>query len=281
MEKGRKTLKTITAILLAFFLFVLTLFGVGWLGALFTGLSWEHWRPTYEKTDLTAVLEKTEWTDDDYQLLYRQTGLTEITVNELLSLGDKNRIIGIQTAFFAENNAIGTCFAPWSYVETIDGYVPLAPLQNGDILISAAAYVSFFRYGHAALVVDGAYGRILEALEPGTQSKITAASTFSTLANFIVLRPKVDKSIRDAVAKAALRDSVGVNYSLMAGLFGEKYQETLSSTHCSHLVWHAYMRYGIDLDGDGGNLVKPQDFLRSPLVDVVQVYGFDLDTLWG
>ena len=80
------------------------------------------------------------------------------------------------------------------------------------------------------------------------------------------------------VAAFAVRELTGIRYSLTAGIFGAKYQENPTSTQCAHLVWTAYMRYGVDLDVNGG-LIVPQDFL-SDKVEVVQAYGFDLDTLW-
>lgn len=279
MQKGRKIAKRIAVIFLALFLMIAVIFGLGWFGALCADLSWGRWRPDYQKEDISSLLSKTELTEEEYTKIYRQTGLTKVAVDDCLSQGKQDRILRIQEAFFQSVELYKTCYAPFTYIETISGNIPLALLQDGDILISASTRVSFFRYGHAALVVDGEYGRILEALEPGSKSKMAAATTFSNLANFLVLRPKADVEIRCGVAEAAIRDLVGIEYSLTAGIFGDKYQEIPSSTQCAHLVWTAYKRYGIDLDRNGGSVVKPQDFL-SDKVDVVQVYGFDLDTLW-
>ena len=39
-------------------------------------------------------------------------------------------------------------------------------------------------------------------------------------------------------------------------------------------------RFGIDLDSDGGCIVKPQDMANSPYMQVVQIYGFDPEKLW-
>ena len=34
--------------------------------------------PNYEKIDLAPLLEKEEWSEEDYETIYRQTGLTKV-----------------------------------------------------------------------------------------------------------------------------------------------------------------------------------------------------------
>ncbi|MBQ8427962.1 MAG: hypothetical protein IJX18_01765, partial [Clostridia bacterium] len=204
MQKGRKIGKRIAVIFLALFLLVALVFGVGWLGALCADLSWTHWRPDYGQEDIASLIESDTLSEDDYALIYRQTGLTKVAIDDLKASKKTERILNIQKAFFAKTTVNKRCFAPFTYIERLDRNIPLALLQDGDIVISAATRVSFFRYGHAALVVDGEYGRILEALEPGSESKVNAVTTLSDMANFIILRPKVDRAVREQVAQAAL-----------------------------------------------------------------------------
>ena len=45
-------------------------------------------------------------------------------------------------------------------------------------------------------------------------------------------------------------------------------------------MWQAYFNFGYDLDSNGGAIVVPKDIATSPLLEVVQVYGFDPDRLW-
>lgn len=278
MQKGKKVTKRILVIFLAFFLFLATVVGVGFLGVWISDASWTHWRPDYEKTDISSLVTKATLSQEEYDLIYRQTGLTKVAVDDCRAKERTNRILEVQTAFFKKSQVYKTCFAPFTYIETINDSIPLALLEDGDILLSASMRCSFFRYGHSALVVDGQYGKILESQDFSTVSALGSATSFANLSSFLVLRPKADKQIKDRVAAFAVRELTGIRYSLTAGIFGAKYQENPRSTQCAHLVWTAYMRYGVDLDANGG-LIVPQDFL-SDKVEVVQAYGFDLDTLW-
>ena len=67
---------------------------------------------------------------------------------------------------------------------------------------------------------------------------------------------------------------------LYATFSGKKFQQPLKGTQCAHLVWYAYKNFGIDLDCNGGCVVKPQDMANSPYMQVVQIYGFDPEKLW-
>ena len=55
--------------------------------------------------------------------------------------------------------------------------------------------------------------------------------------------------------------------------------EAWFGAHCSYLIWYAWNRFGYDLDSDGGRLVTCDDILNSPLVEIVQVYGLDLESV--
>ena len=52
--------------------------------------------------------------------------------------------------------------------------------------------------------------------------------------------------------------------------------DDIEGTHCAHLVWYAYNRFGYDVDSDGGVIVTPRDIFESPVWEVVQVYGMPL-----
>ena len=49
--------------------------------------------------------------------------------------------------------------------------------------------------------------------------------------------------------------------------------ETITGTHCAHLVWYAYQQFGYDLDSDGGIIVTPRDLYESTNLEIVQIYG--------
>ena len=276
--KGKKLALRITAVV---FSFALAVMGVLQLGCLYTRLTWEAYRPDYPKVDLISVLEKAKLTDADYELLYRQTGLTKLGIDGYLEKGDKQGILNTQQFFFEDYEVITDCFNIFTYDETIRAHAPIANLETGDILVTSTTRVSWWRYGHAALVVDGEKKVILESIAPGIDSKLNYASEFADLANFLVLRPKLTAETKQAVVRYAIDEMRGMPYGMTRGVLSKKYPETLKTTQCAHLVWYAYKKFGVDLDSNGGGIVKPQDMALSKHVEVVQAYGFDLDTLWS
>ena len=273
--------KRLGIVLLSVLLFVCAALGALQLGSVYSHVGWEYFFPNYEKVDIQPILQKAERTDEDYELLYRQTGLTKLGIDGLLQKGKTDKILAIQAFFFKEQEVIVDKFAPFTYMEEIDDRSVFADLEDGDILVSSTTSVSWWRYGHAALVVNGKDGIILESVAPGTESKISYANTFSDLRDFLILRPKADKETKAEVVKYAKSSLVGIPYSLTAGIFTPKYTENLKGSQCAHLVWYAYKAFGIDLDGTGGRVVKPSDMANSPNVEIVQAYGFDLDKLWS
>ena len=268
-------------ITLAVLAFLASVFGVLQLGCVYTANTWSAFRPDYAKVDLTELLNKSALTEADYELLYRQTGLTKLGIDGYLAKGDKEGILKTQAFFFEDYEVITDCFNIFTYDETIRANAPMAELKAGDILVTSTTRVSWWRYGHAALVVNGENGALVESIAPGMDSKVNYASSFSNLANFLILRPKADESIKQAVANYAIDYLIGIPYGLTVGVLSKKYPETLKRTQCAHLVWYAYMKHGINLDSNGGSVVKPQDMALSSRVELVQAYGFDLDTLWS
>ncbi len=261
--------------------FVLATLGILQLGCVYTANTWEAYRPDYAKTDISVILAKQTLAEEDYALLYRQTGLTKLGVDGYLAKGDKQGILDTQEFFFEDYEVIANCFNIFTYDETIRANAPIAPVETGDILVTSTTRVSWWRYGHAALVINGEKGSLLESIAPGTKSKINHVNVFSDLANFIILRPKADKETKEAVAEYAVKNLFDMPYGMTRGVLSKKYPETLKTTQCAHLVWYAYKKFGIDLDSNGGGIVKPQDMALSQQVEVVQAYGFDLDRLWS
>lgn len=265
----------------AIVLFVGAVLGVLQLGVIYTERSWEHWQPNYEKLDISELVYKQELTDEDYETLYRQTGFTRLGIDDLRERNRHSRILEMQKFLFEDHEMSADHFAPFTYIEEIDAYAPMAELKDGDIIVSATTRVSWWRYGHAALVTDGAAGRIVESLSPGVNSAMSNAITFADFANFIILRPKADEELKAQVVEYAEESLIDLPYRMTTGIFSRKKVETLKATQCAHLVWHAYYKFGIDLDSNGGAIVKPQDIALSEHVEVVQAFGFDLDQLWS
>ena len=241
--------------------------------------------PSYAREDIAQLLEQENWSESDYETLYLQTGLGHAALDEMKE--DPERILTFQDALFYDGDlaheevAVTTkrdIFADTRY------RAPMVDLQDGDVLITSTCHSFGWRNGHAALVVNGANGSLLESVSLGIPSTITAYGSdwFCYGTNFMVLRLKdAGEEARAEIAQTARERLYNVPYSLTVGFLSPKDQgETPQGTHCSHLVWQAYHYFGYDIDSDGGPLCTAQDISRSDLFEVVQVFGFDPVKLW-
>lgn len=143
-------------------------------------------------------------------------------------------------------------------------------IQDGDILVTDSTYCLCFRHGHAALVVEAEMGITLEAFGVGTRSEYSSLQEWRRYPHVLVLRLKASQTVRKKVAAYAEKKLVGIPYRLCTGMIGDKDMKgEYWGTQCAHLVWAAYAACGYDIDGTGGWLVTPSDFLSSALLQVV------------
>ena len=258
-------------------------------GSLIAGLeiSFAHWKkngawlPDYQMVDIDGVLGKTNLTDEDYELLYKQTGLTKLGVDGLLKKQRTDKIKLIQQRYFSVGSIRHDPILPYVAVGYLEDYGVLCELEDGDIIVSASTSLAGIRVGHAALVVNGAQSVVLESFQFGYDSNFADAITETEMSTYMVLRPtKIPEETRKSVVKYAKENLVGIPYNQIVGLFPKKYTEELTSTQCSHLCWYAYKKFGYDLDSNGGMFVAPKDIANSSYLEVVQIFGFDPEKLW-
>ena len=280
-KEKKKNKKRRLAIWLSILTFVVMVLAFLQIGVVYADKTWEHFCPDYEMIDLDPILYKQTLTEDDYELLYRQTGLTKLGIDGLLADGSKAKIKEIQRYFFKPQKIHVNHFNPYTYSEELRDVIPMAKLEAGDILVTDTVRVSWLRYGHSALVVDPDEGIALESMSPGTSSTFNSVTDFGKIATFMILRPKISVEEKQKVVEYATEHLYGLPYRFTLGILYRKNPETLRVSQCAHLVWYAYNKFGYDLDSDGGGIVKPQDMVCSDYVEVVQAYGFDLDSLWG
>ncbi len=248
----------------------------------------ESWRPDYQKIELMPILNKPELTEEDYDILYKQTGLTKIGIDRALANGKtgKQRIIKIQEDFFGEYVIVNETFAPWFCTDYIEGHKHITNiyLENGDILVTSSTHFSSCRIGHAGLVTDAGYGNVLQANSYTQPSRIGKASDFTDRVNFMILRVKdeyADKKMREDIAEYAKNNLTGVPYDATCGVLTDK--NSLKATQCAHIVWYAFKQFGIDIDGNGGKVVSPWNIANSDKLELVQSFGFDItdkEGLW-
>lgn len=240
-----------------------------------------HIPPQTPRCDLAPALDEGSPAggSERARQLFLQTGLGPAGVSAVLGEGGAPALLRMQAQLYAP--ALWQCRSgtPLTRQETLDEAVQMAPLEDGDILVTTASHFFGWRQGHACLVVDAAHG---ETLDCGMSvAEIGSAPSWAYRANFVVLRlAGASRQERAAVAAAARRTLLGAPYNIAVGIFPAKGDGTgVTSTHCAHLVWSAYRAFGYDLDATGGPVVTPRDLLRSPLLEVVQVYGLDPQAL--
>lgn len=243
-----------------------------------------RWTPSYARIDLTETLAKESWSDEDYETLYEQTGLSRKALDEMKD--DPARILTFQDALFYDGELEHVAAAITTQHDRFaDNYsAPIVDLQDGDVLVTSSCHTYGWQNGHAAIVIDGSTRTVLESVSLGTPSTRTynGANFFRHSPNFVVLRLKdADEAKRAQIAETAYDRLLNIDYSVTVGILSPKDQGvTPQETHCSHLVWQAYWYYGYDIDSDGGPVCTARDIVHSDLFEVVQVFGFDPQNIW-
>lgn len=232
--------------------------------------------PAAEKRDMAFLITRPSgrYAKSEYEFIRTQTGLSRSAVD---SLANPELLLKYQDRYFGGADFNCKMNSPVSFEERISG-VPalLAPLEDGDILITNCSHVLSWRNGHAAIVVDAENGVTLEAVVIGSNSRTQDISKWTRYPNFAVLRLKgADKKERAEIARSAMENLDDIPYKVAIGLFPAKYSELnlASGTQCAHLVWLAYAAYGYDIDSNHGLIVTPKDILESDLFERVQVFG--------
>lgn len=259
-------------------LLICIIYGVisNYIASLFYIEPMAHIYPASKRIDITYLTEKNidEYTNDDYDVIFQQTGLGRPAVEKLSSA---DLLIDYQESYFAEIEYKCTMNSPVSFEERIvDSSVLLAPLEDGDVFITNASHVFSWRNGHAAIVVDAENRVTLEAVVIGKNSKVQDTDKWRHYPNFTVLRLKnAKKEERAEIARSAYDYLNDIPYIATIGVIPAKYSEPeiASGTQCAHLVWLAYAAHGYDIDSDRGLIVTPNDILESDLFEIVQVYG--------
>ncbi len=235
----------------------------------------DYYAPKWDKQDILSVLSKENKTEKDYEFLFEQTGLGKSAVNDILKEEGKEALLEFSEQYFEEAEyEREMIFFPVVMTEQKGILTKIAPLKRGDVLVSLSTYTMGFRHGHAGLVLDGDTGTILEHFVVGKASKKASIYNFGYYPTFAVLRHK-DKDVAKMAADYAEKNLIGVDYNPLAGIIkkDKSDENPISSSQCSHLVWQAYKAIGADIDGNGGILVLPGDFLKCKDFEIVQIYG--------
>lgn len=240
--------------------------------------------PTVLPIDIGVILQNKSLTDSDYKTLLYQTGLGRVAIDDIMQDKDGlQEILLFQKSYFKTPDVNCESIIPFlTKQETIAEKFPLAPYKNGYILITKSTHTNIFRHGHSAIVIDAKNGKTLESLMLGTKSQTQNIDYWTSYSSFIMLRPKnIEDEELNEIATYAQENLTDIPYKITAGLFSKFVPvEKLNATQCSHLVWYPFKNFGYDIDSDGGWLVTAKDIVNSPLLEVVQIYGVNPDSIW-
>lgn len=249
---------------------------------------WVHldspFRPDYAREDLSSLLAQDSYTEEAYDDLFLQTGLSRWAIDRLMEdpVRGREQIKAIQQAFFADVPV--NCTPLFGFITEEDrlsgGKAPaFANLQNGDVIVTFATHTVGWRHGHAGIVVDAARGLSLEAVVIGTDSALVSTEHWRDYSSYLVLRLKdTTPEFRQQIADYAAATVCGVPYHLTAGLFGSRVPDAADGdfgVNCTYLVWYVFQHFGYDVNRGGGRIVTARDLARSPCFEVVQLYGLD------
>lgn len=266
-----------------------------------------RWVPDYAMEMLPTITSVEELSQEELDFFFAQTGLSLLGLLALEEDGKLDQLELYQRAFFLDWEMVSPedatqytipfstlpvhCFRnsilSWEeYVLDSEGnrgaYLPLVPLEEGDILLTPNSRAFGWRQGHSALVVGE--GVTLESVVLGQNSTFQSLWKWQGFPSVIVLRVR-DPEIAAKAVEYALDYLHDVPYALDVGVLSAKFLplgEEVKGTQCSHLVWQAYQwAGGLDLDATGTGLVTPQDIAPSQDLDVVQIWGVNPEKMWS
>ena len=206
---------------------------------------------TVPRVDLLPILTKEEKEENDYKVIYEQTGLTK--EGYLRIEDDIDLILDIQNDYYSSYNIIKKNTAPFLMSDFLDRKVSHCLVKKGDIIIEAVGY--------------------------GSLSHINKVDSFMERPSFLIVSPNFDEDVKEEVVNYALDNLLGIPYNIFAGVFTKKSE--INSTQCAHLVWYAYYKNGIDLDDNKGLIITPKQLANSSRITVIQNFGFNSASLWN
>ncbi len=240
------------------------------------------WHPSQQSfQDISFLCEKQELSEEDYDLIFSQTGLGKAAVDQLKTYTNfKEELLSFQQNFFKKQNvkcvreAITTCmeYNVDAFGQPTYGF-KLAPYKSGYVFLMFSSHSFGWRHGHAGIVIS--YDSILEAPIIGEPTAIYSERDWCEYSTFIMLRLKnADDAFLEDVATNAKQTLQNTVYDPIASALN-KFTTTPKKVQCAYLVWNAFYQKGIDIDKDKGIIVTVDDILNLDMFDIVQVYGID------
>lgn len=232
----------------------------------------------YPKGDISKILSKDSLTEEDYTLLFKQTGLSPYVSSKLIKNASTDLLLKMNELYLSppEIKKEFVAFPVTASERNLNQITPLADLKKGDILVTFNTHTLDWRHGHCGIVLDEKKGILLEHMSIGNLSCLTYAKNWGGYPSFVVLRYP-EESVCEKAAEYAKEHLVGIDYNILAGVLkkDKSDEEVPESSHCSHIVWQAYKAAGVDIDPNGGIFVTPLNIAMSDKLQVVQLYGLN------
>ncbi len=268
-KKLIKTLVVFLSVILFIFLFLV----------ISTRFSHIHKKYTPEfRVDISGIVNKDVLTSEDYEILYNQTGLTKIGIDRLHNVHNEY-ILEIQDEYFKDYSINHNYMSLLECSCRHDNVTKHVTLEKGDILISDAAHISFFHFGHIEIYIGD--NKTISLNGYGDVCRLDNPSEFFTRGNYLILRPEgLSINEIDNIIDYAVNNLIGVKYRISSGIFTPKYPMDIKYSQCAHIIWYMFNKFGIDLDSNGGLIVTPKDISKSEKLELVEVYGFNPVNLW-
>lgn len=244
--------------------------------------------PKVSPIDLTPILSKQTLDEADYLLIFEQTGIAEPLVQELRTMPHfTEKMLKFQADYLKKRKFKWIYLFPCTFEERLVdeahnemiGY-DLGPYHNGYIFFTKAAHSLGWHHGHCGLVVDEKHGKTLEAIHMGEGCALQDVYKWQYYPSFKMMRLKdVSLEKQNEIASYAYENLINAKYQLISFRYKEP-SFIPSKTQCALLIWQAFYHFGYDLDTHKQLFVTPKAICRSPLLELLQMYGFNPKKVW-
>ena len=159
-------------------------------------------------------VEKTDSADT----VFKGTGLSPWAFEKMKASGEFEKVEALNKLYFKkpESRKNYIAYPVTAEEKTVNQETPLAPLKNGDILVTFNTHTLSWRHGHLAIVTDAQNGIILEHMAIGQTSCYGYANKWGNYPSFAILRyPDEEKA--SMAADYARTHLLDVPYNICAG----------------------------------------------------------------
>ncbi|QGT98848.1 hypothetical protein SYNTR_0255 [Candidatus Syntrophocurvum alkaliphilum] len=133
----------------------------------------------------------------------------------------------------------------------------------GDILLGGWENCAYGRFSHAGLYIGN--NMVLESyIDYGVT--LNPVQHYTNYPEIAILRVNADKKVRQNAVDYALKKENRMFFPL-------SFKNSQRYFNCTHIIWLAYNKQGVNLDENNDILVAPDDYYYSTLTKVLEDKG--------